>query len=130
MLLRALLGVAERLDADRVVQLVSQLPGVLAAVAVKGGTTIAHGSRDKAAQDFQNQAGEISRSMRTLASLIGIDGAETLSITSGERLITFAFTDATAFGVLHSDREPASGLRDKLTLIGRDLAPLMSGAKG
>jgi hypothetical protein len=129
MLLRALLGVADRLDADRVVQLTAQLPGVLAAVSVKGGTSIAHGGHDRSSQDFQSQAAEIARSMRSLASLIGIEGAETLSITSGERLITFAFTEATAFGVLHADREPASGLRDKLTLIGRELATLLADAK-
>ena len=129
MLLRALLGVGDRLDAERVVQLVSQLPGVLCAVAIKGSASIAHGAAEKAAQDFKGQAPEIARNMRSLASLIGIDGTETLSITSGERLITFAFTDSTAFGVLHADREPPSGLRDKLTLIGRELAPLMSGAK-
>lgn len=128
MLLRALLGVADRLDADRVVRLAAQLPGVLAAVAVNGGTTLKHGGADKAAQDFQSHAAETARSMRSLASLIGFDGAETLSITSGDRLITFSFADNLAFGVLHADREPASGLRDKITLIGRELAGLMARA--
>ena len=126
MLLRALLGAADRLDPDRVVQLTSQLPGVLATVAVMGATTITHGGGDKAAQDFQSHAAETARSMRSLASLIGFEGAETLSITSGDRLITFSFADALAFGVLHADREPASGLRDKITLIGRELASLIS----
>jgi hypothetical protein len=126
MLLRALLGASERLDANRVVQLTSQLPGVLAAVAVVGGRTLAHGTGGKPAQDFQAQAAETARSMRSLASLIGIDNAETFSITSGERLITFTFADTLAFGVLHADRDPASGLRDKVTLIGRELAALVS----
>lgn len=126
MLLRALLGASDRLDPDRVVQLTTQLPGVLAAVAVMGQTSIAYGSGGKPAQDFQSHAGETARSMRSLASLIGFDGAETLSITSGERLITFTFADALAFGVLHADREAVSGLRDKITLIGRELASLIS----
>ncbi|MDB6075214.1 MAG: hypothetical protein JWO89_2854 [Verrucomicrobiaceae bacterium] len=128
MLLRALLGASDRLDADRVVQLTSQLSGVLAAVAVMDGTAIAYGTGGKPAQDFQSHAADTARSMRSLASLIGFEGAETLSITSGERLITFTFADALAFGVLHADREAASGLRDKITLIGRELVSLISRA--
>ncbi|MDB6140858.1 MAG: hypothetical protein JWO94_3930 [Verrucomicrobiaceae bacterium] len=126
MLLRALLGAADRLDANEVVRMTSQLPGVLATVAVMGGTALTHGGNDKASQDFQSHAAETARSMRSLASLIGFDGAETLSITSGDRLITFTFADALSFGVLHADREPASGLRDKITLIGRELAGLIT----
>ena len=91
-----------------------------------GNTTLSHGGEDKAAQDFKSHAAETARSMRSLASLIGFDGAETLSITSGDRLITFSFADALAFGVLHADREPASGLRDKITLIARELTALIS----
>ena len=126
MLLRALLGAADKLDADRVVHLTAGLPGVLAAVAVMDRTVITHGDGDKAVRAFMNHAGETAHSMRSLASLIGFEGTETLSITSGERLITFTFADALAFGVLHADREPASGLRDKITLIGRELASLIS----
>ena len=126
MLLRALLGAADRLTPDAVVELASRLPGVLAAVAVMGNTTITHGGADKPAQDFQSHAVDTARSMQSLASLIGFEGAETLSITSGDRLITFSFADALAFGVLHADREPASGLRDKITLIGRELAAMIS----
>ena len=125
MLLRALLGSSDRLTPDNVVAQTARLPGVLAAVAVQGDSVMAYGGADKPSQDFQRHAAETARSMHSLASLIGFEGAETLSITSGDRLITFSFSSGLSFGVLHADREPASGLRDKITLIGRELATLM-----
>jgi hypothetical protein len=123
MLLRALLGHTGKLDAAQVVKRTSQLPGIIACVNVRHGQVHGEAEASKAAQDFRDQAADISRSMRTLAGVIGID-AETLSIAAGERTITFCFQPDNAFGVLHQDNEPASGLREKITLIGREVAKL------
>lgn len=123
MLLRALLGHTGKLDAAQVVKLTARLPGIIACVNVRQGQVQGEAEASRAAQDFRDQAAEISRSMRTLASVIGID-AETLSIAAGERTITFCFQPDNAFGVLHQDLEPASGLREKITLLGREIARL------
>jgi hypothetical protein len=58
--------------------------------------------------------------MRTLAEVTGLD-AETLSIATNERLITFCFQGASAFGVLHTDKTPPPGLREKITLLSREV---------
>jgi hypothetical protein len=123
MLLRALLGHTGKLDAAQVVKRTAQLPGIIACVNVRHGQVQGEAEASKAAQEFRDQAADISRSMRTLAGVIGID-AETLSIAAGERTITFCFQPENAFGVLHQDNEPASGLREKITLIGREVAKL------
>lgn len=123
MLLRALLGHTGRLDAAQVVKRTAQLPGIIACVNVRQGQVQGEAEASKPAQEFRDQAADISRSMRTLAGVIGID-AETLSIAAGERTITFCFQPDNAFGVLHQDNEPASGMREKITLIGREIARL------
>lgn len=121
MLLRALLSVSEKLSAERVVEMTSRLPGVCACALVRGLKTINHGDGSQAAQDFSNKAAEIANSIQTIAGLTGI-AAETLNITTGDRLITFCFQNDLTFGVLHTDREPPSGLREKITLLSRELA--------
>lgn len=123
MLLRALLGHTGKLDAQQVVKLTAQLPGIIACVNVRHGQVQGEAAATQAAHEFRDQAADISRSMRTLAGVIGID-AETLSIAAGERTITFCFQPDNAFGVLHQDNDPPSGLRDKITLIGREISKL------
>jgi hypothetical protein len=59
-----------------------------------------------------------------LAPMIGIDGAETFTLNAGGRLLTFCFPGNTTVGVLH-DTEPSNGLRDKITLIARELARML-----
>ena len=124
MLLRALLGVAESLTVERVVELTAALPGVLACALVRENKVIAKGSATAAAQAFQQQAASLAQNLRPLAALIGIQGAETFSLTTDERLITFSFQDAASLGILHDGREPQAGLRDKITLISREVTRL------
>jgi hypothetical protein len=126
LMLRALLGVNETLTAERVVDLVSKLPGVTACACIHGARVIGAGNATGAAQDFQKQAADLSKSVQALIPLIGIEGAETFSLNTGERLITFAYHAPLAFGVLHQDQEPAAGLRDKITLVSRELSRMWS----
>lgn len=123
MLLRAIFGVSTSLSAERIIHLTSRLPGVVACAAIRGLKMIAHGDDSASSQDFRSRAAEIATSIQTVAGLAGIK-AETLSITAGDRLITFCFQEQLTFGVLHADAEPPAGLREKITLLSRELAAL------
>ena len=94
---------------------------------MRGLKVTCHGDNSPAAQDFRTKASEIASSMRTLSSLTGIE-AETLSITTGDRLITCCFQKDQSFAVLHTDKEPPSGLREKITLLSRELAAMGASA--
>lgn len=124
-LLRALLGTDDELSAQRIVEMVCSLPGIAACVCLHGGRAISHvGAHKPQAREFQRQATDLAHHLRTLAPLIGIDGAETFTLTSGDRLMTFCFPEGAIMGVLH-DAEPSLGLRDKITLIARELSRML-----
>lgn len=125
LLLRALLGTEENLTTARVVELLASLPGLSACVCLDGTQVLSHADKSKPdAAEFQRQAPDISRQLRGLAPLIGIDGAETFTLNAGGRLLTFCFPGSATVGVLH-DVEPTNGLRDKITLIARELARML-----
>lgn len=125
LLLRALLGTEEKLAAPRVVELLAAQHGLSACVCLHGSHVLSHADKAKPdAADFQRQAPDIARQLRGLAPLIGIDGAETFTLNAGGRLLTFCFPGDTIIGVLH-DVEPSNGLRDKITLIARELARML-----
>ena len=124
-MLRALLGVNENLTVSRVVDLISSIPGIAACACVNGTSAVAHGGSSQTAQDFQKQAGDLARNIQALAPLIGITDAETFSINTNDRLMTFSFHPPIALGVLHQDNDLAAGLRDKITLVGRELARMV-----
>lgn len=124
-LLRALLGTDDDLTPQRVVEMVCGLPGIAACVCLHNGQALSHvGAHKPQAREFQRQATDLAQHLRTLAPLIGIEGAETFTLTSGDRLMTFCFPEHAILGVLH-DAEPSLGLRDKITLIGRELARML-----
>jgi hypothetical protein len=119
LLLRALLGVEDTLDASRVVQLLATQPGL------NGSSVLSHADPTAPeAATFQQQAPDIARQLRGLAPLIGIEGAETFTLNAGGRLLTFCFPGEVTVGVLHQG-EPGTGLRDKITLVARELARLL-----
>ena len=123
LILRAMLGVSDQLDVNRVVELTARLPGVAACAFVRDARIVAHGDSSEPSQNFRQQAAEIAKSMRTLAEVTGLD-AETLSIPTNDRLITFCFQGGGAFGVLHTDKSIPAGLREKITLLSRDVAQM------
>lgn len=125
LLLRALLATDESLTPQRVVELTAALPGVAACAFIWNDKVFGHSSgKSGEARQFANQAAELARSLKGLAPLIGIDGAETFTLNTDNRLITFCFPSQGALGVLH-DREPTLGLRDKLTLLARQMARMI-----
>jgi len=124
--LRALLDTDSDLTAQRVVELTCGLPGIAACVCIHNGQAISHaGAHKPQAREFQKQASSLAQHLRTLAPLIGIADAETFTMNSGDRLMTFCFPDGAILGVLH-DAEPTLGLRDKITLIARELSRMIS----
>lgn len=130
LMLRALLGVSENLTVDRVVDLISRIPGVAACACVNGTRTVAHGGPTPSAEDFKTKAPDLARNVQALAPLIGIGEAETYSINTSDRLMTFSFHAPIALGVLHQDSELAAGLRDKITLVGRELSRMVARSGG
>jgi hypothetical protein len=125
LLLRALLGTEEKLSAPRVVELLATQSGLSACVCLHGAHVLSHADSTKPdAAEFQRQAPEIARQLRGLAPLIGIEGAETFTLNAGGRLLTFCFPGTTTVAVLH-EHEPSTGLRDKITLIARELARML-----
>lgn len=124
-LLRALLDTDTDLTPQKVVEMTCNLPGIAACVCIQGTHSISHiGTHKPQAREFQKQATELAQHLRTLAPLIGIEGAETFTMNSGDRLMTFCFPEGSILGVLH-DAEPALGLRDKITLIARELSRMV-----
>lgn len=125
LLLRALLATEEKLDAQRVVEKLGSMPGLSACVCLSGARVLSHANLASVeAAQFQQQAPEIARQLRGLVPLIGIDGAETFTLNAGGRLLTFCFPGESIVGVLH-DEEPSTGMRDKITLIARELARML-----
>lgn len=125
LLLRALLSTEETLDAKRVVEMVGSLPGLSACVCLHRSEVISHVDPSVTeAATFSHQAGDIARQLRALAPLIGIEGAETFTLNASGKLITFCFPGPVTVGVLHAG-EPTTGLRDKVTLIARELARML-----
>jgi hypothetical protein len=126
LLLTVLLGSPEATDAAAIVKLACQLPGVSAVLCVNHGKSIAEagdGSAD--AQRFLRDAPQKISGVCALASLTGIDDAETLHIRSGQVEATFCLQGPVTFAVLHDParREPA--LKEKITLLGRELAAIL-----
>ena len=108
------------------VELTAALPGVAACAFIHQDKVIGHSSgKSGEARQFAAQAAELARSLKALAPLIGIDGAETFTLNTDNRLITFCFPSQGALGVLH-DREPTLGLRDKLTLLARQMGRMIA----
>lgn len=125
-LLRALLGTDSELTPQKVVEMSCALPGIAACVCIHGQNSFSHvGAHKPQARDFQRQATDLAQHLKTLAPLIGIEGAETFTMNSGDRLMTFCFPDGAILGVLH-DAEPTLGLRDKITLIARELSRMIA----
>jgi hypothetical protein len=124
-LLRALLDTDTELTPHKVVEMTCNLPGIAACVCIQGNQSISHiGAHKPQAREFQKQATDLAQHLRTLAPLIGIEGAETFTMNSGDRLMTFCFPEGSILGVLH-DAEPTLGLRDKITLIARELSRMI-----
>jgi hypothetical protein len=125
LLLRVIFGVAEPLNAERIIHHTSQLPGVTACFCVNSQQILAQGMQTPESQSFQQHAAEIATGIQRLTHVVGMDHAEIFSIQSSTRLVTFYVAQDFTLSILHADNETAAPLRDKLTLIGRELGQLL-----
>lgn len=126
LLLHVLLGSPDARDAASVVRLTSQLPGVAAALCVKDNRLICESGGDTPdSQRFLRDAPAKINGLTALASLTGIDDAETLHIQSGQVEATFCMQGTMTFAVLHDPRRREPALKEKITLLGRELAAML-----
>lgn len=126
LLLTVLLGSPDAADPAAIVQLTAQLPGVAAVLCVKDNRSIAEAGADTPdSQRFLRDAPAKISGLSALASLTGIDDAETLHIQSGQVEATFCMQGAMTFAVLHDPRRREPTLKEKITLLGRELAAML-----
>lgn len=123
-LLRALLDCDEDLTLGQALARIGSLPGIAACVCLHTDRQCAHPAQpEPPAAEFIAQAEALSRHLRALAPLIGIAEAETFTLHSGDRRMTFCFPPGAVLAVLH-ESDAGHGQRDKLTLLARELARL------
>ncbi len=127
LLLTVLLGSPDATDVTQIVNLTRHLPGVSAALCVNNGRPIAESGDDSPeAHRFLHDAPSKINGLTALASLTGIDDAETLHIQSDQVEATFCLQGAITFAVLHDPRRRETALKEKITLLGREIAAILS----
>jgi hypothetical protein len=130
MLLRVLLGSQdEDFDANAVVRLTTGQPGVAAAVCFLRGKPVARsGNGSPEAENFLNQAHRMHEHVQPLVELTGISDTETVSIKSDRHVVTFSLQGDVTLAVLHDPLRQEPTLREKVTLIARELTGLLQAA--
>lgn len=130
MLLRVLLGSeAEDIDAEAVVRLTTSQPGVAAAVCFYDGRPVAtSGNGSPEAENFLRQAQRMHDHVQPLVALTGIEDTETVSVKSDRHMVTFSLQKQVTLGVLHDPLQQEATLREKVTLIARELTGLLHAA--
>lgn len=130
MLLRVLLGSeAEDIDAEAVVRLTTSQPGVAAAVCFYDGRPVAtSGNGSPEAENFLRQAQRMHDHVQPLVALTGIEDTETVSVKSDRHMVTFSLQKQVTLGVLHDPLQQEATLREKVTLIARELTSLLHAA--
>lgn len=125
MLLRALLNTDEPLDLPTVTHLLACQPGIVAVACLRDGLCLAAAGNGSAeAEHFLTQAPKLHHHVQPLIQLTGSVDTETFSMNSGPLVITFSLQSELTLGVLHDPRTQGPALRDRITLIARELIPL------
>lgn len=126
LLLTVLLGSSDAEDVGTFVHLTRQLPGVAAAVCLHQGKTLAsEGDGSTGAERFLREAAANAQLLPSLAALTGIEDSDTLHVQSGHGEATFCLHDEVVFAVLHNPEKREATLREKITLLGRELAGIV-----
>ncbi|MFZ4766056.1 MAG: hypothetical protein ACOYMN_13985 [Roseimicrobium sp.] len=129
LLLRVLLGTQDELDTHSIVRLTAGQPGVAAVVCLQEGLPVAtYGNGTPEAENFLRQAQRIYDHVQPLVTLTGIQETETFSIKSDHQLVTFSLQGPVTLGVLHDPHRQEPTLREKVTLIARELTGLLRAA--
>jgi hypothetical protein len=126
LLLTILLGSGEAEDVKTFVHLTRQLPGVAATVALHHGNSLAaEGDGSSGAERFLREAAANAQMLPALAALTGIEDSDTLHVQSGHGEATFCLHDDVVLAVLHNPEKREATLREKITLLGRELAAIV-----
>jgi hypothetical protein len=130
MLLRVLLGSQEEaFDANAVIRLTTGQPGVAAAVCFQDGKPVASsGNGSPEGENFLRQAQRRIEQVLPLVELTGIQDTETVSMKSDRHVITFSLQGRVTLAVLHDPQQQEPTLREKVTLIARELTGLLQAA--
>lgn len=127
LLLRVLLATEDDLELEDVIRLTGSLPGVSAAVCLRGGVIVSSASNHtKEAESFINQATRIHEHLKPLIQLTGIMDTETLSMKSDQLMASFSLQGDLVLGVLHDPGKNEPTLRERLTLIARELKSVVT----
>jgi hypothetical protein len=126
LLLTVLLGSPDAENVDTFIKLTRLLPGVAAAVCLRHGSTLAsQGDGTTEADRFIREASANAKMLPSLAALTGIADTDTLHIQSGHGEATFCLHDDVVLAVLHNPERREAVLREKITLLGRELAAIV-----
>ncbi|WP_050030745.1 hypothetical protein [Verrucomicrobium sp. BvORR034] len=129
LLLRVLLSTEDDLELEDVIRLTGALPGVSAAVCLQEGTIMGYASNGTSeAENFIRQATQIYGHLQPLIQLTGIMDTETLSMKSDQLMASFSLQGELVLGVLHDPGKNEPTLRERITLIARELKAVVGAA--
>ena len=127
LLLRVLLSTEDDLELADVIRLTGALPGVSAAVCLDDGEMVGFASNHtQEAENFIAQATQIYSHLQPLIQLTGIMDTETLSMKSDHLMASFSLQGELVLGVLHDPGKNEPTLRERITLIARELKSVVS----
>jgi predicted regulator of Ras-like GTPase activity (Roadblock/LC7/MglB family) len=120
--------VEEELDAGKIVRLISRLPGIRACmVMLNDGQELAGNfSEDEGAAGLSAMAPPFYRRVASFARELELGELKTCSIYTDERLISFFKSGDVCLTILHSGRGFLPGVREKLTVVTRELSRVYS----
>ncbi|CAN5157698.1 hypothetical protein BH23VER1_BH23VER1_23180 [soil metagenome] len=129
--LRAVFATDEPVTPQRAVELSAQLPGIAACLFLDGsddGAIVGGNLDDKSGQALRN-APELYRNVRALAQMMGVgEDATTFTIRTGGGILSFFTEDDACLGIVHASGGFQPGVREKLTLVARELGAMTTSA--
>lgn len=124
LMLRAMLGVAGPVSKADVVRHFAALPGVDACFYVAGQEVITHGQSSLSGAAFQRQAANVAKGIQAIAQVSGLDVTEPFTFDSADKSITFMVQEQFVLALLHADRNPVAGLKEKVAVLCKELAAM------
>lgn len=121
--LRAIFGTRERFTAQRIAELTSAMPGVLACVVStpNQSASATHSGADQDLRSLETDRESLYQSMMNFARVMGMDDAETFTLHSGREVLSFFVNGNRFLTVRHLPGGFDPGIREKLILVARGL---------
>jgi hypothetical protein len=120
--LRGLFLCEGEIDADRVAQFCSDLPGIESCV-VLGSAGALHGGSSEAAE-FEDEAARLHACLLDLVTVAGVGESESFTIRTDRNMVSFFSGDGLALAVRHGAEGFQAGVRERLAIIARELGNL------